>query len=377
MRITQVIHGVHNTSAGSHYSVTQLAHSLAAHGHACEVLSPGPAPARWDGTARLTLYDTPFVRNTGLAFGLIGECRRRAGQRVILHNHGVWRLTNLFPLAVPKDARARIVCSPRGTFASWCMNHKSTRKVPFWTLLQRPALERVHCFHATAEPEAEDIRRLGFRQPIAIIPNGVDVPSLPATERQNNLVFLGRIAQEKGIDMLLKAWRELAAEFPHWRLRIAGPLTSAHAADMQALARSLELPRCEFIGELRGAAKTAELAAARLFVLPSHTENFGVVVAEALAHGVPVVTTTGTPWSELEDRRCGWRVPPERAALTIGLRKALSHAPSELASMGAAGREWVSTVYRWDAVTDRMVRTYEWLLSDERGTAPDWVDTGR
>ena len=200
---------------------------------------------------------------------------------------------------------------------------------------------------------------------------------LPATERRNQLVFLGRIAKEKGIDMLLDAWRELALEFPQWHLRIAGPLTSAHAADMQRLASTLDLPRCEFIGELRDAAKTAELAAARLFVLPSHTENFGIVVAEALAHGVPVVTTTGTPWTELEARGCGWRVAPERAALTAGLRAALLRTPSELASMGAAGRKWVTSVYRWDAVAERMLSTYEWLLAGERRKAPDWVDTGR
>jgi glycosyltransferase involved in cell wall biosynthesis len=111
--------------------------------------------------------------------------------------------------------------------------------------------------------------------------------------------------------------------------------------------------------------------------LPSYTENFGIVVAEALAHAVPALTTTGTPWTGLAEHGCGWRVTPDRAALTKGLREAMSHSPAHLASMGAAGREWVSRAYRWDAVAERMVSTYEWLLSTKRGKAPDWVDTGR
>jgi glycosyltransferase involved in cell wall biosynthesis len=375
MRICQVIHGIHDSSAGPSYSVAGLAHALAAQGHDSEILSLGAPPVEWNGAARLRLHDEAFAHATGLAFGLIRECRRRALRGDVLHNHGVWRPTNLFPLAVARGSRARMVCSPRGAFSAWSMESKALMKRPFWALLQRPALERVHGFHATAEPEAADIRRLGFRQPIAVIPNGIEVPRLGRRARRNEVLFLGRIAREKGLDQLLPAWREVAGHHREWKLRIAGPLEGSYAAEIQALARRLGLGgRCEFLGELCGEDKAAALASARIFVLPSYTENFGVAVAEALAHAVPVITTTGTPWTSIEERRCGWRVAPNGAALAVALRKALSSSPEALEAMGEAGRAWIARDFGWDAIGELMACTYEWLLAGAKGAAPRCIE---
>jgi len=374
MRVVQIINRI-QSSAGSSYAVTRLAHWLSANGHDSEVLSVAPAPAKWEGGARLRLDDSAFARGTGLGFGLLRECRKLADEAVILHNHGAWRLTNLFPLGVGRSARARIVCSPEGTFAPWCMQYKLWRKRPFWSLLQRPALARAHCFHAASELEAADVRRLGFRQPIAIVPNGVEIPPPPTAHRRNELLFLGRLAPEKGLDLLLLAWQQLAREFPHWTLRIAGPLDGEYPQLMQARARELLLPRCEFPGEIGGASKSAAFGSARLFVLPSHAENFGIVVAEALAHAVPVVTTTGTPWQGLTKHGCGWQAQPQVGALVGVLRKALSLPPDELEAMGATGRAWVARDFGWDTVGERMAATYEWQLTNPRGAAPHWVDS--
>ncbi len=373
MHVVQIINRI-QSSAGSSYAVTRLAHWLSARGHDSEVLSVAPAPAQWQGGARLRLDDSRFARTTGLGFGLLRECRRLADQAVVLHNHGVWRLTNLFPLGVGRSARARIVCSPEGTFAPWCMQYKSWRKLPFWSLLQRPALAQAHSFHAASEMEAADIRRLGFRQPIAVVPNGVEIPPVPRAQRRNELLFLGRLAPEKGIDLLLLAWQQLAPTFPQWTLRIAGPLDGAYPKFLQRRARELALARCEFPGEVSGASKAAAFASARLFVLPSHTENFGIAVAEALAHAVPVVTTTGTPWAELAGHGCGWQVPAQVHALTEVLRKALALPSAELEAMGAMGRIWVERDFGWDAVGERMAATYEWLLSSPGAPPPHWVE---
>src|SRR3970040_655460 len=108
MRVVQIINRI-QSSAGSSYAVTRLAHWLSANGHDSEVLSVAPAPAKWEGGARLRLDDRAFARGTGLGFGLLRECRKLADEAVILHNHGAWRLTNLFPLGVGRSARARIV----------------------------------------------------------------------------------------------------------------------------------------------------------------------------------------------------------------------------------------------------------------------------
>ena len=110
---------------------------------------------------------------------------------------------------------------------------------------------------------------------------------------------------------------------------------------------------------------------ASLFVLPSRTENFGNTVTEALTRRVPVVTTTGTPWVSVSDNDCGWCAEPETAALTRALRDAMSCKPSELAQMGANGRAWMKRDYAWEAIADRMARTYAWCTGKE--PAPAWV----
>jgi glycosyltransferase involved in cell wall biosynthesis len=253
------------------------------------------------------------------------------------------------------------------------MANKRWRKFPFWLSLQRPALERVHCFHATGEQEAGYIRQLGFRQPIAIIANGVDLPPSASVERRNEVLFLGRIAREKGLDLLLPAWQHIAARFPGWRLRIVGPLDGAHAAEMRALAARLGVRECEFAGELRGERKAEAFARARLFVLPSYSENFGMVVAEALAHGVPAITTTRTPWSELAERGSGWCIEPTPDALTNALSVALSLPPGSLETMGGRGRAWIRSDYAWETLARCMVETYMWLQNGATGSRPGHV----
>jgi len=373
MRVIQVIHGVHNSSAGPSYSVERLAHWLAVLGHKSEVLSIAPPPTAWPGRARLRVFGNAVAVRSGVSISLLRECRRLAASQTILHDHSIWRFTNLFPLAVSGDSGARIFCSPRGSFSPWSMANKRWRKWPFWLALQRPALERVHCFHATGEQEAEYIRQLGFTQPIAVIANGVELPAPACVERRNEVLFLGRIAQEKGLDLLLPAWQELAGRFPGWRLRIVGPIDSAHAEAMRALADRLGMQRCEFTGELRGVAKAEAFWRARLFVLPSYSENFGMVVAEALAHGVPVITTTRTPWSDLAATGCGWCVEPELSAVKQAMYTALSLPSSHLESMGLVGRERIRSDYGWDGLARSMFEAYAWVQDGARGVRPACV----
>jgi glycosyltransferase involved in cell wall biosynthesis len=350
VRVTQIIQRV-QSSAGSSYSLTRLAAWLAAKGHESDVLSAAG----------------------GAGLAALAEYRRRARAAGVLHGHGAWRPTDLFPLAVGRNPQARIVCSPAGTLAPWSMQYKSWRKTPFWLVVQRPAFARAHCFHATSDLEAADIRRLGFRQPIAVVPNSVEIPSALAGQRRYELLFLGRLAPEKNVEPLLLAWQRLEREFPQWTLRIAGPLGGAYPQLMKARAEQLGLARCEFTGELDAAGKAAAFSTARLFVLPSLTENFGIVVAEALAHGVPVVTTTRTPWSGLATHGCGWQVDPQLEPLKEGLRAALSLPRAHLEAMGAAGRAWVEAEFGWDSVGERMLATYEWLLAGQCTPAPPWV----
>ncbi len=372
MRISHIIQGVHNPSAGPTYSVAKLADELRKLGDDTTLLTLGRTPKEWSYETPLKIYTGMLERKTGVSLSLMQEIRKLSAESCILHGHGIWRVTNLFPLFISRDAPARIVYSPRGTLSPWSMRYKALIKQPFWRLLQKPALERCHCFHATSSFEYENIRSVGLRGPIAIIPNGINfLDSTEDARRKKRVVFLSRIDPVKGLDLLLPVWTEIASEFSDWELVIAGPLAGAYANSIQLLANEIRAPRVSFIGEVLGETKRSLLASASLFVLPSYSENFGIAVAEALAHGVPVITTTETPWIGLKQRQCGWCITPDQRALREALREALNLPLTVLHEMGRSGRDWMQQDYSWPHVAKMMRQTYEWLL---KGTAkPDFV----
>ena len=140
---------------------------------------------------------------------------------------------------------------------------------------------------------------------------------------------------------------------------------------MQELAESLGVERVSFPGPVYGAQKAEAFRRAQAFVLPSHSENFGNVVAEALSHGVPVVVSRGAPWAEVERRRCGWWVEQGEGPLADCLREVLALPVEELRARGGRGRAWMISEFGWNRVGRMMYETYLWLLGG--GTSPDWV----
>lgn len=238
-------------------------------------------------------------------------------------------------------------------------------------------LRSARLFHATSEMEAEAIRRYGLKQPIAVVPNGVTIPEAHASLRggfevrfselkgRRFLLYMGRLDPKKGLDLLLEAWAILQADFSSWHLVIAGPDLTGYSTALKATIsnnRAL-LNSITFAGMVEGTLKSSLLTHADLFVLPTRSENFGIAVAEALAHGVPVVTTTAAPWADLVSRACGWWVAPESAFITNALRSAMQLPPSDLKAMGERGRRYVAEQFSWDFVGQRMTEVYRWIVA--------------
>jgi glycosyltransferase involved in cell wall biosynthesis len=244
-----------------------------------------------------------------------------------------------------------------------------------WLLGQGRAVRRSHCFHATAESEYRDIRAAGLRGPVAIIPNGVDLgPGRAADaspDRRRRLLFLGRLHPVKGVDLLLGAWRQVQDRFPGWELVIAGPDENGYRAHLEECASQLGVRRVSFTGAVYGQEKVAAYRAGHLFVLPTHSENFGVAVAEALAQGLPAIVSKGAPWSGLESHGCGWWVEPGLAPLRDCLAEALALPAAQLAEKGARGRDWMRDEFSWELVGRMMYETYQWLIGG--GVSPAWV----
>jgi glycosyltransferase involved in cell wall biosynthesis len=237
-----------------------------------------------------------------------------------------------------------------------------------WELGQRAALRRAACIHATSEAEYEDIRAAGLRNPVAVIPNGVDLPEADdgKTPRSRVVLALGRIHPKKALASLVRAWRRVEAVHPDWRLRIVGPAENGYDLELVGLARRFGLKTVTVEGPVFGKAKLEVYRQASLFVLPTLSENFGLVVAEALAAGTPVVSTKGAPWRGLEEEGCGWWVDHGDEALSQALLTALALTPQALSRMGESGRCWMSRDFAWRRIGQQMEDVYHWLaLSGE------------
>jgi len=227
---------------------------------------------------------------------------------------------------------------------------------------------------ATAESEYDDIRSFGMPQPVAVIPNGIDLPDITAETSRvegGSVLSLGRIHPKKGLESLIRAWAAIEDTFPDWELRIVGPDEVGHAAELKQLVRSLELRNVSIEDAVFGAAKTELMAGVDLFVLPSRSENFAMTVAESLALGVPVISTKGAPWAGLETHGCGWWVDHGPEPLAAALRSAMSRPLEERRAMGKQGRAWMARDYSWERVAKMTLDAYQWIL--EGGEPPTFV----
>jgi glycosyltransferase involved in cell wall biosynthesis len=283
-----------------------------------------------------------------------------------VHLHGLWDLVVLAAARQARRAGVPAVLSPHGVLAPWVVRRRRLAKRLAWHLLVRPRLRGAAALLAASAQEAEDIRRWGWRRATPVIPFGADVPDGPEAGAAaaappaavRTLLFLSRLHAKKGLPLLLQAWA--AARPAGWRLLIAGPGSSQETAAVRAAISQLGLAAdVQLAGEVRGAGREALYRGSDLFVLPSHTENFGLVVAEALAHGLPAIATHGTPWSELPARRCGWWVEADAAALARALREATALTGDERRAMGRRGRELVRERYTWSACADATLACYE------------------
>jgi len=266
-----------------------------------------------------------------------------------------------------------LVLSPRGSFAPEALAWHSRKKRVFESLGGTVALRAVEAFHATAPQEEMHIRTLFPTVHVGCVPNGVDVPdtatlcALRQVPSEPYLLFLGRLHTHKNLDLLLRAWAPVARDHKTLAFYLVGPDDERIGEQLGRLATDLGLERrIHLLGRRDGQEKSALLARARVLVLPSKSENFGNAVAEALAHGTPVITTTGTPWSEASLRGCGWWVDASEVALGGALREAVELPRERLAEMGARGRAWMQEAFSWPAIATRMRALYAEVIERTR-----------
>lgn len=317
----------------------------------------------------------------------LGYCRNLAAildslaSQNVVHVHGLWRLHYLQSARFAHERGIPLIVSVHGMLLGSALGQRAAlKRVGRW-LFQDAVLRRAHCLHATSAAEAEAIRRLGFPGAIAVVPWGVRVPAeFPSpsgphsseTGQPDVLLYLGRLHPSKGLEPLLRAWAQVHRRVAAWRLVVAGFDESGYLATLVALAEELGITETvTFAGPADGRAREQLFADARVVVLPSPAENFGFVVPEALARGIPVIATHGAPWASLVTEACGWWVPAGEASLGTTLADALSRPPQLLREMGERGRHLVRARFTWDRAAESILDLYEWAVG--RRAAPTSV----
>jgi glycosyltransferase involved in cell wall biosynthesis len=302
--------------------------------------------------------------------------------QVVLHDHGLWLPRNGISAVVSDQLNAPLVISTRGMLEPWAFNHGRLRKRIAWSIYQKNWLEKADLLHATSYAEAVHLHALGIMKPIVVIPNGTVLPDLSEKagkdlkKSKKQLLFLSRIHPKKGLLQLIKAFHEVDPE--KWELIIAGYDEGGYQKIIEKEVNNRSLAgKVIFFGPVDNQGKWKLYQNADLFVLPSYSENFGIVVVEALASGLPVITTKGTPWQNLEEYDCGWWVEAEVEELKQALAEAFSLNPETRIEMGRRGRELAKNNYSWEAIGTKMKGAYEWLLGNNAGLSRDIVFPGR
>lgn len=285
----------------------------------------------------------------------------------VVHENCCWMPGSALTQSWAQGLGYKVVLTPHGMLEPWILKRNYwTKKIPALLLYQKAAIKRANILHATAESEKENLLKLGYNTHITVIANGIDVENIEmktSWKRNREILFLSRVHVKKGLDFLIEAVAQLKRMMKDYTVRIAGEGDMAYIDELRDLALRLGVNNIiSFEGGVYGNRKWELFRQADLFILPTHSENFGIVVAEALASGTLVITTKGTPWCELESRRCGWWTEVGTEATVQALRDFLSLTENELETMGRNGRQLVEEKYSACKVAQEFVEMYKTML---------------
>ncbi len=259
-----------------------------------------------------------------------------------------------------------LVWSPRGALQRWTGTRRPQAKL-LWERVCRLVAPRSMVMHVTSEAELIDTAARMPGVPTALIPNGVAIPERVGHlngDARLRLGYLGRLDPKKGIENLVHACRILEESGFQYSLVIAGSGTPAYEESMRALIERLSLAaRVEMVGQVPHQRLEDLFRRIDVAVVPSYVENFGNVVVEALAHGVPVIAGRGTPWKRMEEMHCGLWVENDSESLAQAIRR-IGRMP--LWEMGERGRRWMKQEFSWEESAQKMHDLYSRLIMPTR-----------
>ncbi|MEI7502652.1 MAG: glycosyltransferase [Paludibacter sp.] len=342
------------------------------------------------------IHDYPLERLTG--FKLLGPVQLYFSPKIIkranscesqlfdiVHQHGLWTGSSSATRIFSKYNKAKTIIAPHGTLSEWSLNVSTWKKKIALKAFELENLKLASCLHATSENEISDFRNFGLTNPIAYIENGINEDKLKILGNANRfrenfqidankriLLYMSRITPKKGLLMLVEAIKTIEFDFDNWQLVIVGNDEFNHKVEVENLIKELKLENSvRFIHPLYGADKEDIFAATELFILPTYSEGFPMVVLDSLAAGIPVITTFASSWNDLILYNCGWWTDINTQAISAALRESVNMSSSDLKRMGGNGKKLISNKYIWPQLAQKTIHLYDWLLGKE--DKPDFV----
>ncbi len=312
-------------------------------------------------------YCRKLVRNS-VSIELLRVIREYVEWADVVHLTAVYSFPTFPTLWYCRELRKPLVWSPRGSLQRWQGSTRIAAKFLWEQVCSALILKEKVVLHTTSADEAKQTQERfpGIRT--VTIPNGVEVPTnVRRTDSTGGLriTYLGRLHPIKGIENLLDACKLMEDDSQPWYLKIAGGGEAKYASTLYAKVEKLGLQRrVEFVGEVSGETKEDLFAGSDVVVVPSHVENFGMVIAEALSREVPVIAGTGAPWQELQTRECGLWVENDPQSLAAAVRKICKMG---LREMGRRGREWMQQEFSWRSVSRQILNVFQERLLRREG----------
>lgn len=370
MKIIQTISSIDESTGGPARSITGLVSSLALSDQIEKIdltTLESPSPLfRSMGNDKINLN---FFPSSFLDYSKSLDIALQKKDVDLFHGHGLWNLPIHQMAKIARQKQKPYILSIRGMLEPWSLEQSKFKKKLAMLLYQHQDLKLATCLHATGQMEVDSIHGLGYENPIAHIPNGISIADYPLKnypyKSAKTILFLSRIHPKKGIEILIDAWQLLDENMKEqWQIKIAGNGEKDYIEFLKNLIFEKGLTdKIEIIGSKFGQEKLQAYHEADLFVLPTYSENFGIVVAEALSCGIPVITTKGTPWQDLEEYNAGSWIDIGVMPLKETLGRYLKKDPSELEQMGKNGRKLIEDKYSIESVGNKFIELYQWILN--------------
>lgn len=298
----------------------------------------------------------------------------------IVQLQSVWSLDYHKLAIISRKHQIPYLITPRGMLEPWSLSQKRWKKIAAMFLYQKSDLNHAACIYTTSEMEARNVHQLGIKTPCSVIPNGIETDGYPCRTTaeiiKKQVLFLSRIHVKKGLEILIDVWRNIIKIYPDWRLLIVGNGEDSYIASLCDKVAQMGLQESVSIQPpVFGEAKVKLYQNSALFVLPSYSENFGMVIAEALSCGVPVVTTDNTPWGLLngnaDTQRMGWCIDLTHDNLEKALKEAMGLSLDSLFAMGLRASRMVYNNFNYLSVGNMTVKLFRWIVKES--DRPDFV----